>query len=74
MQDYVIGYLEKLADLAYIDHFKHSSVLRENLFKSMKVILKNLGKKKFRGYVEVFLDPAFRNAKKDKEQNMAIAA
>ena len=74
MHDFVISYLEKLADLAYISHFKHSSVLRENLFKSLKTILKNLGKKKFRGHVDTFLDPAFRNAKKKEEQNMAIAA
>ena len=75
LQPFVIEHLEKLADLAYIDHFKHSSVLRENLFKSMKMIVKNLGKKKFRGYVDTFLDPAFRNAKKQQqEQNMAIAA
>lgn len=74
MHDFAISHLENLANLAYIDHFKHSSVLRENLFKSMKTIVKNLGKKKFRGHVELFLDPAFRNAKKQDQQNMAIAA
>lgn len=74
MHEFVISHLENLATLAYIDHFKHSAVLRENLFKSMKMILKNLGKKKFRGYVELFLDPSFRTAKIQDQQNMAISA
>ena len=54
-----------LADLGFIDHFKHASSLKEQLFKSMFVISSadGLGKKKFRGYVELFLDPAFRNTK-----------
>jgi hypothetical protein len=74
MQAFVVKNLEKLADLAYVDHFKHASALKENLFKSLSQILKNLGKKKFRGYVETFLDPTFRNAKSAEAQNMAIAA
>ena len=54
-----------LADLGFIDHFKHASSLKEQLFKSMYVIssAEGLGKKKFRGFVELFLDPAFRNTK-----------
>jgi hypothetical protein len=36
--------------------------------------LRNLGKKKFRGYVEVFLDPAFRNARNQDNLNMALGA
>lgn len=74
MQAFVVKNLEKLADLAYVDHFKHASALKENLFKSLSQILKSLGKKKFRGYVETFLDPTFRNAKSEDAQNMAIAA
>jgi len=74
MQDFAIKQLDSLSNLAYIDHFKHSNVLKENLFKSLTQIVKNLGKKKFRGYIEIFLDPAFRNAKNQEAQNMAIAA
>lgn len=40
----------------------------------MKKILENIGKKKFRGFVEIFLDPAFRTAKVLEHQGMALAA
>ena len=52
-----------LADLGFVDHFKHSASLKENLFKSMRDIVSpdGIGKKKFRSFVELFLDPAFRN-------------
>lgn len=63
MQQLVVNNLEKLADLAYVDHFKHAHSLKESIFKSLVAILASLGKKKFRGYVELFLDPCFRNAK-----------
>lgn len=63
LQDLVINNLDNLSNLCYIDTFKHSSVLRENLFKSLAKILSSIGKKKFRGYVDLFLDPSFRVAK-----------
>ena len=63
-----------MSNLGYIDHFKHSHSLKENLFKSLAKILKALGKKPFREYVDLFLDPAFRNAKSQEHQNMAVAA
>lgn len=34
MHDFIISNLEKLSDLGYIDHFKHSHFLKQNLFKS----------------------------------------
>lgn len=74
MQDLVVKNLENLSNIGYIDHFKHSHNLKENLFKSCKKILNNLGKKKFRGYVELFLDPVFRSAKDEQYMNMAVAA
>ena len=54
-----------LADLGFVDHFKHASSLKEQLFKSLTVIssAEGLGKKKFRGLVELYIDPAFRNTK-----------
>ena len=54
-----------LADLGFVDHFKHASSLKEQLFKALAAIssTQGLGKKKFRGFVELFLDPAFRNTK-----------
>lgn len=73
-QEFVIGNLENLSNLGYIDHFKHSHVLRENLFKSLTKIVENLGKKKFRSYIEMFLDIAFRCAKSQENQLMAVAA
>jgi hypothetical protein len=63
MHPFVIGNLENLSNIGYIDHFKHSHTLKENLFKSLIKILSGLGKKKFRGYVELYLDPLFRCAK-----------
>ena len=36
MQDFVLGQMENLNDLCYVSHFKHSSSLKENLFKSLK--------------------------------------
>lgn len=64
-----------VADLGYVDHFKHSSSLKEQLFKSLTAICSNdgLGKKKFRGLVELYLDPAFRNTN-HTSQNCAVAA
>ena len=62
-QDFVVKNLEHVATLAYIDHFKHAHVLKEALWKNMKQILINLGKKKVRALLEVFLDPLFRAAK-----------
>jgi len=54
-----------LADLGFVDHFKHAPNMKEQLFKSLLVMCSpdGLGKKKFRGFVELFLDPAFRNSK-----------
>ena len=74
MQPLVINNLEKLADLTYVDHFKHANTLKESVFRSLITILESIGKKKFRGYVEIFLDPSFRNAKNQEAQNMAISA
>jgi len=72
-QEFVVGQLDNLSNVAYVDHFKHSHVLKENIFKSLRKIVENLGKKKFRGFLEFFLDPAFRNAK-GEHQNLAYAA
>lgn len=60
-QDIVIKCLPKLADVAYISHFKYSTNMRENLFKSLASIVKNIGKKPFRQQIETFIDPAFKN-------------
>jgi len=74
MQDLVVKHLENISTLAYIDHFKHAHTLKETIFKSMPVILKGIGKKKFRGYIELFLDPVFRAANNQENMNMAVAA
>ena len=74
MHEFTIANLEGLSDLGYVDHFKHYHFLKQNLFKSLGKILDNLGKKKFRGHVELFLDPAFRTAKVLEHQGMALAA
>jgi hypothetical protein len=54
-----------MADLGYVDHFRHSHTLKENLFKSLKVMITSkdgLGKKVYRPVIETFFDPAFRVA------------
>ena len=73
-KEYVIKNLDGLSNLGYIDHFKHAHVMKENLWKSMCVIVENLGKKMFRGYIELFLDPVFRCAKNEQNACMAVAA
>ena len=64
-----------LADLGFVDHFKHAASLKENLFKTMREIVSpdGIGKKKFRSFVEIFLDPTFRNVD-HSSQNCALAA
>lgn len=76
LQDFVVSNFENLSNLTYIDHFKHALTLKENLFKSLVVILQSLGKKKMRGHLEMFLEPTFRNARPvdGVETNMSIAA
>ena len=74
MQDLVVKNFENISTLAYIDHFKHAHTLKETNFKSMPVILKGVGKKKFRGYIELYLDPVFRAANNQDNMNMAVAA
>ena len=61
--DLFVKHSMSLADLGFVDHFKHSASMKENLFKSMREIVSQdgIGKKKFRSFVEIFLDPAFRN-------------
>jgi len=61
--DLFVKHAMSLADLGFVDHFKHAASLKENLFKSMREIVSpdGVGKKKFRSFVELFLDPAFRN-------------
>ena len=64
-----------MADLGFVDHFKHAASLKEQLFKSLTEVCSNagLGKKKFRGLVELYIDPAFRNTN-HSHQNCAVAA
>lgn len=74
MHSFVVSHLESLSDLGYVDHFKHYHFLKQNLFKSTTKIITNMGKKKFRAHVELFLDPSFRTAKVLEHQGMALAA
>jgi len=74
MHDFAAANLEGLSDLGYVDSFKHYHFMKQNLFHSLIKILENLGKKKFRASVELFLDPAFRTAKDLEHQGMALAA
>lgn len=71
----VLKHMTHLADLGFVDHFKHASSMKENLFKTLTTMVsqEGLGKKKFRSFVEIFLDPSFRNAKND-HQNCACSA
>eukprot|EP00347_Sterkiella_histriomuscorum_P007190 403349918 len=58
--------LQNLPDLGFLDQFTESSLLKENYFKSLNEIIKSVGKKVFRPYLELFLDSAFRSAKDDR--------
>jgi hypothetical protein len=62
-RDLLCNYYEQMSELGFVDQFKHSAAMKENLFKSLMVIVDNHGKKKFRNFVECFLDGAFRNIK-----------
>ena len=68
----VANYLDSLSDLGYVDHFKHSTHMKENLFKSVRTIMENL-KKKFRAFLELFLAPLFRNLRNDNRNCSAAA-
>ena len=63
MQQFVVSNLPNMFDLGYISHFKHCTVLKENLFKSLKQIMLNLGKKQFRNFVDEYLDVTFKNSR-----------
>ena len=56
-------YLQQLPELGLLDQFYSAVLLKENLFKTLCEILKSVGKKPFRQYIELYLDPAFRTAK-----------
>ena len=73
--DLFVKHAMTLADLGFVDHFKHAASLKENLFQTMREIVSpdGIGKKKFRSFVEIFLDPAFRNTN-HSSQNCALAA
>jgi hypothetical protein len=72
--EFVKQNFESLSSLASIDHFRHSHFLKENVFKSILAIVKTIGKKPFRPYVEIFLDPTFRAGKNKSSQNVAFLA
>mmetsp|Transcript_38760 Transcript_38760/g.37107 ORF Transcript_38760/g.37107 Transcript_38760/m.37107 type:complete len:105 (-) Transcript_38760:19-333(-) len=59
----IMKMMPKLSMIGNIDFFTYSSLLKENLFKTIMEVARNVGKKKFRGQVELFLDCAFMNAK-----------
>jgi hypothetical protein len=59
-------YLSQLPELGLLDQFQSAALLKENLFKSLCDILKAVGKKPFRQYIELYLDPAFRTAKRKR--------
>ncbi len=45
--------MEELRNLSVLNHARHAhNNLKENLFRSLILIIKNLGKKAFRPYVE----------------------
>lgn len=68
-------HIEDFSYIGFIDHFKHAAHMKEHLFKSASVLCspEGLGKKKFRPFVEIFMDPTFRNTN-HSTQNCAVAA
>ena len=61
----VVSLLEPLSDLCLVDHFKNQSNMRENIFWTLACMIQTeaLGKKKFRPWVPLFIEPAFRCAR-----------
>ena len=61
----IIDKFEPIIDVALIDHFKHSAGLKENLFKTLAELIQpnSMGKKKVRGYLDMMVEPSFRNCK-----------
>ena len=39
VQELICKHMESLADIGYIDHFKHASSLKEHLFKALVVMV-----------------------------------
>ncbi|CAM9405621.1 unnamed protein product [Chrysoparadoxa australica] len=53
------GYFEDLAALAKLSHFPQADTLRETLWRQLPQMARVLGKKPFKAYLELFLDPIF---------------
>ena len=59
--DDVAIFLPEMAEIARLTHFAHCLNLQETLWKSLPRIAKNIGKKKFKPYLNEFLDPMFKS-------------
>lgn len=55
----VLLYMEPLSDLAYVRHFSHYYNLQETLWRKLPVIAENVGKKKFKVHIDLFVGPMF---------------
>ena len=53
--------LPALAQLAGMQHFEHAPKLRETVWSCLPVIARRVGKKVFKGQVDLFLDPLFKD-------------
>lgn len=75
MQKLIVDRMETIIDIAFIDHFKHSTTLKENQFKTLTEFIQpnSLGKKKMRPWLDMLIEPTFRNCKLS-HQNCAAAA
>ena len=71
----LIKHLPSMAELSTLTHFKQSMLLAENIMTSLTQIAQNLGKAKFRPFLDdpSFVDALFRNAKAES-QNRAQPA
>ena len=71
----VESYLQYMPEIVSLDHFRHSIHLKENAFKSMTEMIKptNLGKRKFRPFVDALVEPAFINAAAENK-NCSLSA
>eukprot|EP00963_Diacronema_lutheri_P014078 scaffold2858_cov659-Pavlova_lutheri.AAC.49 len=61
--DKVLVYMEPLSELAYVRHFSHYYNLQETLWRKLPIIAENVGKKKFKMHVDLFIGPMFEALK-----------
>merc|ERR1711964_888712 len=72
-KEFILNSMENLIDITRIDHFSHSVYLHENIWKSIPIIAKNIGKNPFKQTLEIIIPQLFNHAK-SHHRNLSIIA